>query len=65
MKTSIGTKTNPCTVTNATRDQRRHKYCLCSRCGLVARCTPRFDYWTRAMFPSRLLCDTCFKLVAL
>jgi len=65
MKSGIGTEANPCTATNSTTEQRKRKFCLCTSCGRIARCTPDFDFYTRPRIPSSLICTYCYQRGAL
>ena len=49
---------NP-TITHGGVD-RGWKTCQCSVCGLVATCTPSFDYYTTVDPLGLLKCETCF-----
>jgi hypothetical protein len=53
----IGTKENPCTLENSLPHERVFKYCLCSRCGVVAVCTPEHDFLKTPQ--GTLECEPC------
>lgn len=41
---------------------RRQKWCKCSSCGEVAKCTPHFDFYTRRFQSTNgLECERCMR----
>jgi hypothetical protein len=53
----IGSKENPCTLENSLPHERRFKHCLCSRCGKIAVCTPKHDFYETPN--GTLECEPC------
>lgn len=53
-------KTKP--IERHSEGDRGYKDCLCSICKIVAKCTPRFDFYTvtKAADPDLLVCQRCF-----
>jgi hypothetical protein len=50
-------------LTHCTEDA-RYRLCKCSECGLVAQCTPSFDFYTESLEPLNgepLWCEICFR----
>jgi len=39
---------------------RRFKFCQCSKCNIVAQCTPSFDFYVKPSC-NLLLCEKCFR----
>ncbi len=47
-------------LTHATEEERCWKQCKCSKCGIIAQCTPDFDFYTPFNSPdSPLVCERC------
>ena len=42
-------------------EDRRYKICKCSRCGVIAVCTPGFDFYTTPSSDGWLRCETCMR----
>lgn len=56
-----GTQENPYTlrdVRGSSFHERRYKFCECSRCGKVERCTPEHDFYLDKA-ETRLYCESC------
>lgn len=50
------TRENPITEVGP---ERKYRFCKCWQCGLVARCTPAFDFYGGDCGP--LTCETCMR----
>lgn len=55
-----GTREKPYT-TNGPHN-RAYKFCRCSKCGLVAECTPTHDFYWKEDGVSPLFCPPCVSL---
>ena len=52
----MGTKQDP--LRRGTDGERPYKYCLCYKCGTIAKCVPQFDFYTHGD-EDRLICEKC------
>lgn len=49
-------------ITNPSVD-RGWKICQCHRCGVIAQCTPSFDFYEPASEPGVLICEHCMIMM--
>lgn len=49
------------TVTDPRMD-RAWLSCKCHRCGIIAQCTPRFDFYEPVSEPGTLICERCMTV---
>lgn len=53
-----GTRANPCTSMDDP-SFRLGRFCRCTTCGVVAKCSRTFDFYTRKGLPGVLACEGC------
>jgi hypothetical protein len=47
-------------ITHRTELGEGYQMCQCHQCGIVARCTPRFDFYAKNV-GDPLQCESCFR----
>ena len=48
-------------IIETTEENRGYKLCRCASCGIVARCTPLFDFYSTEETEDKIICEDCFR----